>query len=227
MNCLVCSSLIEKTLSFSTFIYPPQQTLICESCYKQLEPIQGKRCLHCSNVCNESLCLDCLEWQQLRPKLDTLDSNYAIYPYTPFIKTVFAKWKYRGDYELGRIFKPKIQEVSQKHLMVDPSTIIIPIPLSPERLHVRAFNQAEMIAQWISPQVDTSLIIRKNHEKQAKKSKYERINSENPFVLSNAINNPVLLVDDIYTTGATLRHASTILKENGCPRVDAFTLIRS
>lgn len=227
MDCLVCSSLIEKPLSFSTLIHPPEQTLICELCLQQLEPIQGERCPHCSSVCNQSVCLDCLEWQQLRPRLDTLDSNYAIYPYTPFIKTVLAKWKYRGDYELGHIFRPIIQEVSRTNLKLDPSTIIIPIPLSPERLHERAFNQAEMIAKWITPHVNTSLITRENYEKQAKKSKYERINSQNPFILSKDINHPVLLVDDIYTTGTTLRQASKILKESGCPRVDAFTLIRS
>jgi len=48
----------------------------------------------------------------------------------------------------------------------------------------------------------------------------------NPFNLVKSLNNPVLLVDDIYTTGRTLRHAAQLLKEAGCQEVYALTLCR-
>ncbi len=119
-----------------------------------------------------------------------------------------------------------VQHVFQSKLATYGSPLIVPIPLSDERLYERAFNQAEVIAKWIQPEID--LILRREHrEKQSKKSRHERITSKNPFILTKTINKPVLLVDDIYTTGTTLRHASTMLKKHGCPRVDAFTLIRS
>lgn len=226
MICLICSSHVEKTLNFNTFFYPPKQTPICDACSDALQPSQGSKCFYCSGLCEEKICSDCLTWKRLRPEMDTLDSNYAVFPYSSFIQTLFAQWKYRGDFELGEVFKPFVQEIVMNQLKIDPSTIIVPIPLSEQRLYERAFNQAEVIATWITPEV-TPLLVRKDHEKQAKKSKYERITSKNPFNLSNSINKPVLLVDDIYTTGTTLRHASTILKKNGCPKVDAFTLIRS
>lgn len=141
------------------------------------------------------------------------------------IQTILAQWKYRGDYELGSIFKPMVQSIFKRRIKISDSTLILPIPLSKERLHERAFNQATMIATWIGPPTE-SVLEREHHEKQAKKSRHDRISSINPFILTKAINKPVLLVDDIYTTGTTLRHVSTLLKQNGCPRVDAFTLIR-
>ncbi len=194
-------------------------------CSEQLRPITGNRCPVCSRL-SEGICLDCQDWKNSRPHMNTLDSNYSIYPYTPMIQTIISQWKYRGDYEIGFIFKFIVQQTFQTLLNFDQSVIIIPIPLSEDRLYERAFNQAEVIASWITPEPKL-LLTRRDYEKQAKKSKNERITSENPFILPKTINKPVLLVDDIYTTGTTLRHASTVLKESGCPRVDAFTLVRS
>lgn len=64
-------------------------------------------------------------------------------------------------------------------------------------------------------------------EKQAKKSRFERIMMKNPFKQTEPFNKPVVLVDDIYTTGRTLRHAAQLLTENGCPEVYALTLCRA
>lgn len=205
---------------------PSPHTLICKTCSEQFQPLEGKRCTYCSRTYSESICADCLAWKKHRPTYDTLDSNYAIYPYSDIIQTVLAKWKYRGDYEIGHLFKPMVEHVFQTKLSTYDSPLIVPIPLSDERLYERAFNQAEVIAKWIHPQI-APILRREHREKQSKRTRYERITSKNPFILTKTINKRVLLVDDIYTTGTTLRHASTLLKENGCPRVDAFTLIRS
>lgn len=217
---------MENPLTFSTFFQPPKQTYMCPPCIKLLQPIQGEICSVCGTQSQADICFDCLQWKRRRTHLDTLHSNRSIFSYTNIVQKIFALWKYRGDYELGLLFKPFVESYFHQKMSLDTDTIVVPIPLSKERLYERAFNQAEMIAKWIIPQ-PTHLLTRQHHEKQAKKSKRERISSKNPFILVKSINKPVLLVDDIYTTGTTLRQASTILKQNGCPKVDAFTLIRS
>lgn len=217
---------METSLTFSTFFQPPKQRLMCQSCLEQLQPIVGEVCSICGTISRMKICSDCLQWKKKRPHLDTLDSNRSIFSYTNFVQEIFAQWKYRGDYALGQLFKPFVESYFSHEFLLDKGTVVVPIPLSKERLYERAFNQAELIAKWITPK-PTLLLTRQHHEKQSKKSKQERLSSKNPFILSKSINNPVLLVDDIYTTGTTLRQASTILKENGCPKVDAFTLVRS
>src|SRR5699024_10924415 len=217
---------METTLTFSMFFQPPKHRHVCHSCLDQLKPTEGKTCSICGTSSRIDTCSDCLQWKKRRPHLDTLHRNRSIFSYTDLVQKIFAQWKYRGDYELGFLFKPFVETYFHQKSILDKETVVVPIPLSKERLYERAFNQAEMIAKWITPQ-PALLLTREHHEKQAKKSKRERISSKNPFILSKSINNPVLLVDDIYTTGTTLRQASAILKENGCPKVDAFTLVRS
>ena len=102
----------------------------------------------------------------------------------------------------------------------------MPIPLSVVRHRERGFNQAEMLTAFLDRK-SVALLQRKDGEKQSKKSRQDRIFAENPFRMKKTINKPVILVDDIYTTGATLRHAANVLKQQGCPKVCAFTLIRA
>src|SRR5690625_1097913 len=76
------------------------------------------------------------------------------------------------------------------------------------------------------PAENKDILTRIHSEKQSKKTRSERLSADNPFVAAKKVNKPVILVDDIYTTGTTLRHAATLLKEQGCPEVYAYTLIR-
>ncbi|UFT98557.1 hypothetical protein KO561_15340 [Radiobacillus kanasensis] len=102
---------------------------------------------------------------------------------------------------------------------------VLPIPLSEERLLERKFNQSDALITLL-PVTTQRVLKRINSEKQSKKSRQERMTMKNPFQLMTPIHTPVLLVDDIYTTGSTLRHAARLLKESGCPKVYAMTLAR-
>ncbi|WP_234898348.1 ComF family protein [Bacillus altitudinis] len=73
-------------------------------------------------------------------------------------------------------------------------------------------------------------LIKVHQSKQSKKRKNERLHQQNLFQLRQS--NPivlkdVVLIDDIYTTGATVYHAAKILKGAGAKSVSSFTLIRS
>jgi len=157
---------------------------------------------------------------------DRLNKNFSIYSYNEYMKEVIAKWKYRGDYVLGEMFKELfVQRFHQHFSTIRKNAVIMSIPLSKERLFERGFNQAFMLATFLTAKVNESLQ-RVHNEKQSKKSRRERLKTTNPFNLTKPINKPVILVDDIYTTGQTIRHAASVLKRNGCPQVYAYTLIR-
>ncbi len=173
----------------------------------------------------QKTCTDC-KWWTSQVESDPLVFNYSVYAYNEQMQAMIAKWKYRGDFILAEAFKYQfVQSFHRKFSSLTGDMLIIPIPLSIERLQERGFNQAKVLADFL-PIANRELITRIHSEKQAKMTRSERISTNNPFKINEKINKKVILVDDIYTTGRTLRHAATILKEHGCPEVYAYTLIR-
>lgn len=225
MNCLCCNEEIIIELDWANFLFPPKPSLLCNTCKRQMTLLDGNRCKRCSRVTEAKICDDCLQWETYYGGVDVLEFNFSVYTYSSFMQDMIAKWKYRGDYELGTIFEDSYSEHFHKMFAPIKDAVIIPIPLSMERLQERCFNQAVMLASFLSPQ-KMNILSRTHGEKQSKKSRKERIYSENPFILQQKLNNPVILVDDIYTTGTTLRHAAKLLKDAGCPKVYSYTLIR-
>ncbi|WP_294749508.1 ComF family protein [uncultured Exiguobacterium sp.] len=104
---------------------------------------------------------------------------------------------------------------------------IVPIPLSENRLSERKFNQAEEIARRMNGKV-ISALKRDEGAAQSSKSRKERLNRTNPFHVTKEVSGKrILLVDDVYTTGITLRQAMVRLKEAGASEISAVTLFRS
>ncbi|WP_337020283.1 ComF family protein [Oceanobacillus massiliensis] len=173
---------------------------------------------------SEKLCADCRSWGN--GTTDLLEFNHSIFTYNKMMQDIITKWKYRGDYILGNIFKSYVIEAFKiRFAFLEKDFVAIPIPLSEERMKERGFNQAQVLAEFL-PVQHADILTRKHGIKQSKRTRMERISAENPFFIGQHINNPVILVDDIYTTGTTLRHAARLLKEHGCPEIYAFTLIR-
>lgn len=227
MNCLWCDEYISEEIKWNNFFILSKSKKICYACEGKLIKLQGNRCKLCSRMIKEQLCNDCIEWSSNPLWKESLIYNHSIFLYNEEMQEIIAKWKYRGDFVLAEIFSEDIRSVfNEKFLHIKEDAIIIPIPLSDERLKERGFNQAKALADFL-PQENVNALVRTHSEKQSKKTRYERIISENPFTLIKKIDQPVILIDDIYTTGTTLRHAGKLLKENGCPKVYGFSLIRS
>ena len=229
MYCLVCH---EKVVHHHTWVSLFQPlTRLCESCSNQLEPVGSIICPTCGrSQSKSSICNDCLQWKNNPHFENSLTYNRALFTYNDKMKEIIYRWKYRGDYELIQLFSPYILQKFSRHYR-HPKVTLVPIPLSSERLEERGFNQAEVIATLIQEHFHfpvENILTRKADqlEKQSKKSKKQRIQAKNPFKLTKSINMPIIIVDDLYTTGTTIYHAAQLLKEAGCPIVYSFTLIR-
>lgn len=229
MYCLICH---EKIIFHHTWdsIFRPLAR-ICEACSNELQPIGIIFCLNCGRLQKEqTICNDCLQWKNT-PRFETsLAYNRALFTYNDKMKEIIYRWKYRGDYELVELFSPYILKKFSTFYSINKATLV-PIPLSPERLEERRFNQAEAITNIIQEHfrlpVVHALTRKSEHaEKQSKRSKKQRIQAKNPFKLKKSLNMPIILVDDIYTTGTTIHHAAKLFKDAGCPIVYSFTLIR-
>lgn len=227
MRCVWCQSLIIPEVKWQTFFMPAKEHALCQTCQAGLERIKQVTCQICGrNNSDDQICPDCQKWQQDSTYNNLLTYNRSVYHYNEQLRLMITKWKYRGDYLIKDAFQQSWLDVfNQTFVKKVPDAVLVPIPLSKERLHERAFNQAAVLADILAYQSINGLE-RIHGEKQAKKTRQERLVSANPFLLVTAITTPVILIDDIYTTGTTLRHAAKLLKQNGCPKVYAYTLAR-
>ncbi|HLR52092.1 MAG TPA: ComF family protein [Candidatus Avamphibacillus sp.] len=223
MNCLWCDEEIIIQISWLNLVIPPKQQHLCNICMNKLDKITGKRCKRCSRRSEETICIDCKRYGQI--ETDPLVFNYSVYSYNEYMQEIVTKWKYRGDYILGRAFEQSFQQAFKEIFPRSYEYCIIPVPLSRERLKERAFNQAAILAGFLTSE-PLHALTRVHGEKQSKKTRKERMSAVNPFKSIKQLNKPAILVDDIYTTGTTLRHAAQKLKQAGCPDVYGFTLIR-
>lgn len=115
--------------------------------------------------------------------------------------------------------------------------VIIPVPLSKKRRFERGFNQAETIAAQVSSildvPADSASLIRKKHtpmHRAAMDKKAREMTVTNAFevVRPKLIEGrSILLVDDIFTSGATVSFCAKALKKKGAASVKVFTLARA
>jgi len=223
MHCLWCYTEIIPSMDWQHIFRLEKPPKICQHCEQKLKKLDGSRCQRCSRMSEKRICKDC-NWWERRLEKDVLTYNHSIYIYNAFMQDVIAKWKYRGDYQLGEVFRDPLMRAFTYHFR-KKELVVVPIPLSQERKWERGFNQAKMLADFL-PGSTVEALQRVDGEKQSKKTRKERIDTNNPFILEESIKEPVILVDDIYTTGTTIRHAAALLKEHGTPVIYSLTLIR-
>lgn len=211
-----------------------QEDVLCDVCRRSFSLIEGDICDRCGrsfSLLDETYrqgecCADCLRWQQDDEWSGMLTKNRSVYVYDDFMKEVVSRWKFRGDYALVEAFRIDVRREFFRHFSSE--SLLIPIPLSRERLYERGFNQAKALADLLFLPV-FDVLERHDSEKQSKKSRYERLRTA-PFRLhagGQLQGKSVVIIDDIYTTGSTVYHAARLLKEAGACDVCSFTLIRA
>ncbi|PLT35713.1 ComF family protein [Bacillus sp. V5-8f] len=228
-KCLICGEEIDTVFSWKNIWYTTNDEKICNDCKGKLEFLSRERCRMCSRELEEKyqkdgLCLDCVRWENDSEWRGFLSANLSLLHYNEFLREVIAKYKYRGDYALADAFAPYVAETI-KRLKYD---IIVPIPLSQERLTERGFNQAKALVETAGMETN-EVLLRLHTEKQSKKTRQERISLAQVFQVihpESIKDKNILLIDDIYTTGSTLRHAAKILKQFGAAEVNSLTLAR-
>jgi competence protein ComFC len=232
--CLICHAPYNPIVSWQHLLTLRKPDILCEKCRRAFLFISGEMCQICgrplqhldSSYRQGPLCTDCIRWQEDNEWKDVLTKNRSVYLYNEFMKEVVSLWKFRGDYAIVKAFQEDFSRAFFRHF--DDTFLIVPIPLSAERLYERGFNQAKALAELLNLPI-YDILTRRHHEKQSKKSRRERLQTENMFQLAEQIslaNRRIVLIDDIYTTGTTLRHAAKVLREAGALSVSSFTLAR-
>lgn len=217
-------------IGWTTLFSKENKPYLCMKCNNKFFKIEGEMCRKCARPLADldakykknDICLDCVRWEEDKDWAGTLDKNFSVVMYNEFAQEVIARYKYRGDYVLAHAFAALIK----KKLSAIPFDALVPIPLSDARLIERGFNQSEALITACGYQ-PSKLLTRTHTEKQSKKTRSERIHLPQVFQIDEHIpHQRILLVDDIYTTGSTLRHAAKQLKEAGAASVYSLTFAR-
>jgi competence protein ComFC len=229
--CMYCNTSIDEVISWRGLFHSEPQFL-CGDCKNGLETITGKRCTQCSRSLDKlpvelirgEVCLDCYRWKEDPKWKGILENNTSLFEYNVFLKEYLARYKYRGDHILAKAFALQIVN-GLKEMKYD---LITTIPLSQERHYERGFNQSAAILE-ASGIKSSSILSRIHSEKQSKKKRHQRLKQKQVFTLAetNLKGQTILLFDDIYTTGTTLRQAAKLLREAGAQQVSSLTLARS
>lgn len=205
----------------------------CLDCQKKLVLVEKDRCFYCHRASYLGL-----THPACRQK-DGIDGFVAPYQYNNLLKKIIKNVKYRlareGMKEFFIITGPAIAEKLHPYKKIDTSYCLLPIPLHPTRLKERGFNQSEILTSLISnilglDRIDI-LIRKKNTPPQAKLKKVkERFNNlRGAFAIKKeglAKDKRVILVDDVVTTGITVREAAKSLKKAGARSVIVFSLAK-
>lgn len=230
MNCLLCHSELQRSFGWGDLFAKETGRNICEGCREKFAMIIGETCRICGRPLAEltfkadGCCHDCIRWEKDEEWTGCLQQNSSACMYNDFCKEAIALFKYRGDYKLAAVFAQMLEPELAK-MKYD---LLVPIPLSNERLYERGFNQAEALITEMGKQ-PALLLTRLHTEKQSKKSREDRIRLPQVFRLEyheRVKGKRILLIDDIYTTGSTLRHAAKLLKKAGAVKVSALTIAR-
>ncbi|MGM0837635.1 MAG: ComF family protein [Bacillota bacterium] len=225
-KCLLCHEPTATHFGWTEFLGLGKEKLVCEECEAKFEKIGGALCDGCGREWPDSVCPDCKRWEEHQMYKKVLKFNRSVYHYNSFMKEVLALYKFRGDAVLAGIFQEELKRIHGAHFQ---NLLVVPIPLSEERLYERGFNQSVLLAQQLDVDLVEALSKRETG-KQSKKGRSDRVDGENHFYVAkqkDIQDKNIVLLDDIFTTGTTIRMAAKRLKDAGAKEISSLTLVRS
>ncbi|PJE73746.1 MAG: hypothetical protein COV02_00845 [Candidatus Terrybacteria bacterium CG10_big_fil_rev_8_21_14_0_10_41_10] len=202
-----------------------------------LEFIFPQKCAGCG-IEKVALCLACLKGVEM-PDVAEANGIYAASNYRDrTVKNVIRLLKYKKGHclakPLAELIKerclPKIMETYPKLNMKD--FITIPIPLSAGKLRERGFNQAAEMAKLLPLPTNNKILfkIKETPSQVSVKDRDKRLkNIEGSFITKNVDTlkgKNIIIIDDVFTTGATIKEAKKTLKAGGAKKVLAIVLAR-
>jgi competence protein ComFC len=157
----------------------------------------------------------------------------AVAVYEGAIREYLAELKYRFRPELGVALGELLVEWIKLNREFQKNDLIIPIPLHQQKMALRGYNQAELLARplgkYLGEKIMSEVLIReKRTEKQnvlTKSARFANITNAFRVIKPKAVaGKRILLVDDILTTGATVSEAARMLLKAGALSVDVVAV---
>ena len=215
-------------------LYPPRCPLCGESmppgqrihasCVEKIPRISGNRCEKCGKPTHpgERLCSDCMEVSH------RFDEGLGAFLYDGMIRDALLALKFRGKKEYADMLGLLTAMEAESFLKANRTELLVPVPMHPRKKRIRGYNQAEVLAERIGvytgiPAVRSALVrTRGTAAMKALEAEERRKNLSGAFAAGNAEalrGKNICIIDDIYTTGATVDACAEVCFACGAARV--------
>ena len=216
----------------------PDPHSLCHSCWSELDFISQRLC-HCCGTplhdlneeltLSKPLCPICIKHER------HFDQARSSLIYDDFTNRLVVPYKLMERTELATLFSNiMLQTLLKQNWNID---YITPVPLHSKRQRKRHYNQAALLSAKLARKRGyahkADLLIRHRFTKpQGEMGKRRYANVKGAFTLNpdhqdNLKNKTILLIDDVYTTGATAEQCAKVLKKHGAKKVFVLTLCRA
>lgn len=204
-------------------------------------------CGFCNEINDEFLCEKCRKKFELikTSKIDNyendpvyFDEHFYMFKYEKDVREYILKYKFNEKSYMYKSFAKLITEDKIfKEILADKIDCIVSVPVHKKRFKLRGYNQSCLIAKEIATLLskdyyENVLIKGKNIVAQSTLDKLDRIrNIKGAFALDKKADivkeKSVLIVDDVFTTGATINECCKLLKNAGASFVSVVTIAKS
>tara|TARA_R110002049_G_scaffold49015_3_gene140702 strand:+ start:519 stop:1235 length:717 start_codon:yes stop_codon:yes gene_type:complete len=202
-----------------------QHQAICDACLQNF-PALGDACPRCAlPISNAYVCGHCLKQPPEQ------DLSFSLYPYLAPIDRLIADLKYYDNVFLSQFFAQLMYDKLKNR---PPPDLLIPIPLHPNRLRQRGYNQSFELAKALSvklgiPSSNNYLIRTIDTKSQASiPFKARKQNIQNAFKsIQTTVPAHIAIIDDVLTTGHTANAAVKQLRQAGASTIEIWTIARA
>ncbi len=200
--------------------------VLCRGCFEALPLLERPFC----GRCGAPTAFEVLGCGECRSRDFGFDGARAPLRYEGVGKELVHALKYKGYLGVvGKVMGPLMSGALDVGARFD---LVTPVPLHRSRLARRGFNQAELMAKSVAqrisaPVLDKLKLVRRTRDQIELSACARRENVSGAFVSRGPVAGRVLLVDDVFTTGATLSECAAVLRRAGAEEVQALTLCRT
>lgn len=185
--------------------------------------IFSQRCPICKKISQEDsyICNECYYSLRKKGKIKNIENYYYLYYYNEEIKRLIADFKLKNRRELGKEIASLIRKPLQNLIAEKEIDMVLPVPISREREKERGFNQVEELLKNCN--IDYERIRREKNTKHMYElldggSRKENIYNAFKNEKLNIEGKNILIVDDIVTTGSTIKEMVKEIKKIGSPK---------
>jgi len=217
-----------------------QTKMVCPACFAFLENqslFHYPCCIRCGvdlDSCNieQKQCSACLL------KAPAFDRTHCLDRYDGVLQNAMHQLKYQRRLAIADAFAFAWSRLALPHLDASEAAVLLPVPLSSQRLIHRGFNQSWEIAKRIRLPSSIELIANAlgRHHSDANQVEHNRLDRQTalrhafyirPDGLVKIQNKSIVVFDDVMTTGSTLQEIATLLKDNGARSVVNWVVLRT
>ncbi|HDQ25976.1 MAG TPA: ComF family protein [bacterium] len=202
---------------------------ICASCYNAISPIPAVSCVKCGKPLDTAALEECGECGVYK-KLFSVVRQAGLYE--KGLKELVWLLKFSGKKEAARVLAKLIMN-SKAAALFEGAGLIVPVPMAEQARRERGYNHTELLASILSGQTSVKMSrclvkVRETAPQNSLERRERIMNLKRAFKAIKPVNGfVVVVVDDVYTTGATMNEAARALLEAGAKEVRGAAAARA